>query len=133
MSESESTQPDSINTGGGAFISGNVTVGGDLVGRDQIQGMSPEEVKKHFTPVLQEVNNRPNTKDDEINRLKAEIEQLKAEVAKGDNASESFLSERLKNIGSMAPDILEVVATTLVNPVAGFASVVKKVADKAKQ
>jgi len=57
MAASES-DPESIDTGGGAYIGGNVdTGGGDLVGRDQIkaayqqQGASVEDLRKLLADV----------------------------------------------------------------------------------
>jgi hypothetical protein len=40
---------------------------------------------------------------------------------------------RLRNIQRMAPDILDVVLAALSNPAAGFASVVKKVAQRIEE
>ena len=35
------TNQSTVNTGGGAYIAGNVTVGGNLIGRDQVTGHQP--------------------------------------------------------------------------------------------
>jgi hypothetical protein len=39
--------------------------------------------------------------------LKAEVEDTEAEVAKGEQANESFLERQLRNFERIAPDILE--------------------------
>ena len=121
-----------INTGGGAYFGGDVTVEGDLIGRDQINvnGLNAEQVKELFSPIYGKIDGRPETDEEDKVDLKAEVEEIQAAAAKGDDVDESFLSRRLKNLGRMAPDILDVVVATLANPAAGFAVAVKKVADK---
>ena len=123
-----------IDTGGGAFITGSVTVSdGDFVWRDKIMraGLSANEVADHFQALYAAVEGRPNTPPDDKAGLKAELEELQTEVVKGEEADEGFLARRLRNIGRMAPDILDVVKATLANPAAGFAAVARKVAEKA--
>jgi len=61
------------------------------------------------------------------------VQELQAEVAKGDEADEDFLARRLRNIQRMAPDILEVALATLSNPAVGFGLAVKKVAQRMKE
>jgi len=130
-----------VDTGGGAYVPGTVTVsgGGDFVGRDQnvgrdqtkVTGLSAEEVADHFKSLYAAIEGRPNTPPDDKADLQAELEELQTEVVKGEEADEGFLARRLRNIGRMAPDILDVVKATLANPAAGFAAVARKVAEKA--
>lgn len=56
------------------------------------------------------------------------------EIQQGDASEEkqSFLEKRLKNIYAMAPEIGEVVITTLASPTAGIALTIQKIAQKAK-
>lgn len=134
--EKKSTESDSrrtINTGGGAYIEGKVNISsGDFVGHDQYYtGLSPDQVKQLFEPIYSQIESRPNTKPEDKADLKIDVEELQDEVTKGDEADETFLARRLRNIARMAPDIFEVVVSTLANPAAGFATVVKKVAEKA--
>jgi hypothetical protein len=124
-----------VNTGGGAYIEGGVdTGGGDFVGRDQYKttGLSAADVAQLFEVFRAAVEARPNTSLADKADLKAELKEVEKEVAKGDKASETFLSHRLRNIGRMAPDILDVVLTTLAKPVIGLGLVVRKVAKKMK-
>ena len=57
-----------------------------------------------------------------------------AEIQAGDEseAKQSFLEKRLVNIMRMAPDIGQVIVATLVNPAAGVALVLQKIAQKAQ-
>ena len=129
-------------------IGGNVNVGRDFVGRDKkvsiaAGGMHVEgsiEIdnqaamqKELFESVLQQIEQRPNTSPEEVDDLKASVQEFKAEADKGEGADESFLARRLRNIERIAPDIGEVLVATIANPAAGFALIVKKVAERASQ
>lgn len=122
-----------INTGGGAYIEGAVnTGGGHFVGRDQTRtgGLSAVEIAELFAPIYQRLDSRPETSPEDRADLLSDLHDLEAEVKKGDRADESVLSRRLRNIQRMAPDILEVAAATLANPLAGFSAVARKVAER---
>ena len=62
--------------------------------------------------------------------MKVAVEEIAAEDQKGEDADESFIARRLRNIQRIAPDILDVVMATIANPAAGFGMVAKKVAEK---
>jgi hypothetical protein len=131
----EDPKPREIRTGGGSYIEGKVdTGGGDFVGRDQYKTTSSGTAEaaalfeKIFTAIDEHSRLNPVEKED----LKSQVEEVKAEAAKGDQADESFLSRRLRNIQRMAPDILDVVLATLGNPAAGFGLAVRKIAERIK-
>lgn len=65
----------------------------------------------------------------------AQAAKLAAEIQQGDATPKklTFLETRLINIGKMAPDIGEVILTTLVNPAAGIALTLQKIAQKAQE
>lgn len=69
--------------------------------------------------------------------LKAELietaQNVKREAAKDAAASEKKIAGWLRSIAAMAPDILDVIANTLLNPIAGVATAIKKTAEEAKQ
>jgi hypothetical protein len=138
MSEEEkSTESGSkrvINTAGGAYIEGQVNIkSGNFVGRDQYTaGLSTDDVKRLFEPIYGQIESRPHLSPNNKTDLKTEVEEIQNEVSKGADADETFLERRLRNIGRIAPDILEVVVSTLTHPGAGFATVAKKVAEKAR-
>ncbi len=124
-----------INTGGGAFVVGGVnTGGGKFVGRDDYSttGLTGDEVARLFESIYARIDARPNTSDADKADLKADVQEVQAEAAKGEQANEGFLARRLRNIGRMAPDILEVVLATLANPAVGLGMVGKKIAERAK-
>jgi cell division septum initiation protein DivIVA len=124
-----------INTGGGAYIEGSVhTGGGDFVGRDQVKtrGLSAADVVNLFEPIYARIEARPNTSLEDKADLKADVQELQAEVSKGEKADESLLSRRLRHIRRLAPDIGELVVAALTHPLAGFSAVIVMLARQSK-
>ena len=127
-------------SGGVNFGSGNVTIGGDVVGRDKITttntGLSGEEIARLFASIYQQIETKPNLPPRDKDDLKADVKDVEAETAKvaqGQKADESFLERRLRSIKRMAPDILDVIASTFASPALGAATVIRKVVDRVKQ
>jgi len=138
----------------GSHLSGGVKVtGGDFVGRDKTEVRitgdgnvvgdyssatvvkrtgDPEAVARAFRQFYAAVEARPDTSPEDKADLRVELKELEEEVTKGEQANEGFLARRLRHIGRMAPDVLDVVTFTLANPAAGFAMVAQKVAQKAQ-
>jgi len=132
MATSDKKQPSRINTGGGTYIQGDVnTGGGDFVGRDKYV-INQTEMKQSFTHIYTIIEQHPKLPPQDKADLKAEAKDLETELQKGDQADETFLERRLRNIKRMAPDILEVILATLANPAAGFGVVAIKVSEKMK-
>ena len=122
-----------IDTGGGAHIGGSVnTGGGKFVGRDDYSttGASAEEMAKAFEKIYAAIEARPNTNAQDKADLKTDVKEIQAEAAKGEQASEDFLSRRLRSIEKMAPDILDVAESALAGPPAAFTMVLRKVIQK---
>jgi hypothetical protein len=64
----------------------------------------------------------------------AQAAQAAADIQKGDDSPEkqAFLETRLEHIAAMAPDIAAVIVAALVNPAAGIALTIQKIAQKAQ-
>lgn len=148
----------SVNTGGGAYVGGDVSVkGGDFVGRDKkiISGdrgisiggnvsgstiISGEgnvvsfhgSSSENFDSIYRTINSRTDLSQNDKADLTDEIKEFEAEIKKGNDAGESFLIRRLRNISRIAPDILEVVLATIASPTSGFGLIAKKLAEKMK-
>lgn len=83
---------DKMEQNGGVNISGtNITVGGDVVGRDKIVGteISTVQLDQLFRPVAEAVRNASSTVQQEAAQ---KVEELKKEAAKGNGASDSVLA-----------------------------------------
>jgi hypothetical protein len=153
-----------VDTGGGAYIRGNVTVSdGSFVGRDQTvyddkvggdkitvgdisgtgvaigrgaraavtQGLGGAEIARLFEAVYQKIEARPEDPDVDKAELTQTVEKIQREAAKGEAANPNKVERWLKTLGMMAPDILEVTAACLLNPIAGIGTVIRKVVEKA--
>lgn len=87
------------------------------------------DVEDPFYEIYRQVASR--TKDRE--KLARKVDQIRQEVQEGDGIRPDFLRGRLRSLAKMAPDIFEVTAATLANPVLGFAVIAQKIAVKARQ
>jgi hypothetical protein len=143
-----------INTGGGAYIGGNVdTGGGTFTGRDsyhvegvgnvigdnvtntviQQQGTDAVALAQAFGELYARVQQDQQLSEAEQAAAQKEIAALQqAATAQGEQVTEGFVHTRLQNLQRMAPDILDVVLATFANPVAGAGMVIKKIAEKMK-
>ena len=148
-----------VNTGGGAYIGGNInTGGGDFVGRDKtvtagergvaiggnvsgstiitgdgnVVGSTVTLQGDYIQQILTEIEQHPALDPLDKEDLKSAVKELQKEDQKGADTDKTRISRHLRNIKRMAPDILDVILTTIGNPVAGFGMVAKKVAEKMK-
>jgi hypothetical protein len=130
------TSTTTVNTGGGAYIGGNVNVSGGskFVGRDDqsTTGMSAADIQQVFAPIYQQLDAKRDLDPQDKEDLKTDVQDVQAEITSGDEANEKALSRSLRNIKRMAPDILDVIVTTFASPTAGVATVIRKVMEKAK-
>lgn len=130
-----------IDTGGGAYIGGNVSVGGGtFIGRDQINtshrsGLDADEVAKLFVAVRQQVD-RSSQVDEFMRPLVTEqVQQIETIVMADmpEAKKQAQLEPFAMRLAKMAPDILEVVLTTLANPIIGLTTVAQKIRQRAQQ
>ncbi len=132
-------QSGGVNIGG----KGNVTIGGDVVGRDKIvsnvntstgvDAGQMVELLKQFAAINRQIDALSGKDDDEKQELKETVKKIEDEVKKGDQAKPEKVERWLKFIATMTDDIFEVVTNTLANPIYGLATVVRNVAKKAKE
>lgn len=143
MAKKKKTQEDwNINIGGGVHIER-----GDFIGRDK--NVSVESGGIHvegnvvinqqaalqeelFESLLKQIDQRLNIPPDTANNLKTNVQEFKAEADKGAQADEKYLARRIRNIEHLSPEIRDVLLETLTNPAAGLATIVKRVAERAK-
>ncbi len=128
---------------GGVNIKGkNVTVSGDVVGRDKITTTTTTtttgidaaalvELLKAFKDINRQIDVRKEDPSVDKDELKDTVKKVEEEVKKGEDANPTKVERWLNFIGGIAPDILQVTAATLVNPIMGLSVAVKKIADKA--
>ncbi|MCB0164218.1 MAG: zinc ribbon domain-containing protein [Anaerolineae bacterium] len=138
----------------GDIVSGD-KVGGDKVGGDQItvghisgssgvaigrgasatvnQGLDAAAIAQLFAPVYQKIATLPDDPDGDKVELTETVQKIEQEVAKGEAANPNRVERWLRNIALMSEDIFDVATATLLSPVAGIATIIKKVAAKARE
>jgi hypothetical protein len=129
-----------VNTGGGAYVRGNVNAG-NFVGRDRTdqitmgdvsgtgnaigrgaqssvtQGISPRDLEPLFAPLLAVVAQQ-TTKDEQAAAMQ-EVQELKTEVAKGKQADDSRIGKLIDNLVSMVPGAVGSVVSMFATPILG--------------
>jgi hypothetical protein len=151
MTDKPAPEPaDQEQSGSGNIQFGSgATVHGDVVGRDQRKidtgggnyyeggtaggGITQEEVEALFTAWAQRVEASPAVAPQVKTVVKEQLDEVKAEVVKGEKTDEKTLDRRLRTLAVMAPDIFEVAVDTFINPAKGFATIIRKVAERARQ
>ncbi len=116
---------------GATYVGGNMEHSNLVIGDDNQTSNTLAVQNDLFEIIFEKIEQRPKTDAEDKEDLKTNLKEIKAEAQKGEKADESFLARRLRNIKRIAPDIAEVVVATLANPAAGFALIVKKMADQA--
>lgn len=112
---------------------GGVVIGGNMNHSTIITGdYNRVEGAYKFATIFPQIEDRPNLSATDKSDLKTELKTFEDEDKKGPESNEGFLAQRLRNVRRIAPDILEVAIATIANPVAGFGTIAKKVAEKMK-
>ena len=123
-----------IETGGGAYVGGNVdTGGGDFAGRDKItQGISPRDLEPLFAPLLAVVAQQAPA--DKQAAAVQQVQELKAEVAKGKQADDGKVGKIVDGLVDMVPGAIGQVVSMFATPILGGIAgpVTKFVLDKLK-
>lgn len=143
-----------VNTGGGAYIGGNVHVeNGNFTGRDRVtitgdgnvvgnhsrstvirqEGIGGAELAALFEDVYRKIETRPPDADVEKAEVVEVVEKIEDEAAKGEEANPRKVERWLKTLAMMGDDILDVTTACLINPAAGVATVIRKIAAKARE
>jgi hypothetical protein len=96
------------------------------------QGLMGEDIAKLFATVYQHIQTRPEDPNVDKSELIELIRKVEQEAVKGEAANPTKLERWLKTVAYMAPDIWEVTVASLAHPLAGVATVIRKVVEKAQ-
>ena len=122
-----------IDTGGGAYVGGSVHAGRDFVGRDKVtQGISPRDLEPLFAPLLAAIAKQAPA-GMQVTALK-QVDELKAEVAKGKQADDSKMGNIVDGLVKLVPGAVGAVMSMFATPILGGIAgpVTKFVLDKLK-
>lgn len=146
-----------LNTDGGAYVGGYLNVVGEFVGRDRIvhgdqitmgdvsgagiaigrgaqsnvtQGLSPRDLEPLFAPLLAVVAQRAPS--DKQAAAVQQVQEIKAEVAKGKQADDGRIGKLIDSLVGMVPGAVGSVASVFATPILGgiVGPVTKLVLDK---
>jgi hypothetical protein len=124
------------------IIGGDATSIGDVgkisVNKEPVSSkLSAEDIYQLFDKVYKAIDSLPDVSPSDKDYIRSDVNEIESLVRKAaqknEKVDEEHLSRYLRNIGRMAPDVLEVMSASLSSPVAGLGVVLKKIAEKAKQ
>jgi len=117
-----------VNIGAGAQV-GQVAAGNNIT---QTQGASAQDLAALFSAIYKQIDALPNNPNVERGEIRDTVKYIENETAKGENANPNKVERWLTTLKTMAPDILDVTAAALLNPLAGVSAAIKKIAAKAR-
>ncbi len=128
----------SISIGDISNVSGEVTVAGGDVSIRKTTGLSAGEFARLFEQLAAAMEARGSTAaPGDQAKLANDVQAVQSAITKAAETKteidKGFLEDRFRNIARMAPDVLEVILTSLGSPAAGLGLAVKLVAEKAKK
>ena len=125
--ESETTRKETASNITNVYVAGNVTESNIVVGNENTITIT----KNIFKPIYRAIEKSSRNENEKAD-LVADVNDIESEISKGEQADESFLARRLRNLKKSAPDIAEVALSALSGPGAAISTIVKKVAEKIK-
>ncbi|MBL8472411.1 MAG: hypothetical protein KF778_03550 [Rhodocyclaceae bacterium] len=116
LAQGTGAQVQRIDTGGGAYIGGNVTVSGNFAGRDQTNYTSAmPDIAALFAGLMQVIEAHAGA--ERRAAALAQVEQLRTEVAKGKSADDGRLARILDGLAGMVPAAVSALAGMFATPV----------------
>jgi hypothetical protein len=117
-----------VHVGANARV-GQVAAGKNITQTSQ-EGVGGQDLVSLFNAINKQVDARPEDPNVDKDEIKNTLKQIVDEAGKGNAANPAKIERWLKLLKDIAPDILEVTAAALLNPVAGVAVAVMKVAER---
>jgi hypothetical protein len=96
-------------------------------------GMSAQELSEVFSVIYQKIESRPPDPLVEKEEIAEQVKRIENEVAAGETAEPAKVERWLRNLATMAPDILDVTVAALTGPAAGIYVAIRKIAQKVKE
>jgi hypothetical protein len=105
-------------SGGVNFSGGNVTIGGNVAGRDMLVGtqVSPVHLEQAFQPVAESI--RANAGVNETAATQ-KLEELKKETAKGKDAKDTVVAKLIEGVVGLVPSAVSAVVSAFGTPLLG--------------
>jgi hypothetical protein len=90
------------------------------------------DVERLFKLLEEKLKSRPEDPNVGKEEISNQLEQIKAESAKGEQVNQTKLERWIRNLAGMAPDIVDVMTASLGGPISGFTAVIQKIAARVK-
>ena len=113
----------SINAGGRAKVD---------ITQSSVHKTEEANFEKLFELLEEKIKVRPEDPNVDKQEIREQVNQIKAEAAKGETANPNKLERWIRNLAGMAPDIVDVMAASLGGPISGFTAVLQKIAARVK-
>jgi hypothetical protein len=120
----------------GSYVGGDVTISGNskFVGGDDNSKVTTMTFSALFQPIYHQIDQDPQIMDSEKPKVKELVKEVETEIsqpAQPEQPNQRLLTRLFKDIQGMAPDMVEVITATALNPVAGLSLAAKKIIQKA--
>jgi uncharacterized protein YjbI with pentapeptide repeats len=89
-------------------------------------------ISNAFGDIVHTIDTNPLSPYIDKEELKHTVRKVEEEVRKGEQADPAKVEHWLKSLGEMDAEILEVISATLTDPALGLATVIKRIAQKAR-
>lgn len=123
-----------------AASGGSISIGGNVYGNVYIGDTNTTQLQyqlnQSFTQVYKTIQEQTSLSIQAKQDIADEVQDIQKEVQDKTDISEkeeNFIRRRLNNIKTMAPEIIEVIATTFANVPAGLKTIADKIVKKARE
>jgi hypothetical protein len=96
-------------------------------------GISGKDLAEIFAPIYENIESRPPDPLVEKDEIVDQVKRIESEVATGEKAEPAKIERWLRNLATMAPDILDVTVAAITGPAAGIYVAIRKIAQKVKE
>jgi hypothetical protein len=90
------------------------------------------DFEKLFELLEEKIKTRPEDPNVGKQEIQKQVNQIKNEVAQGEKANPNKIERWIRNLFSMAPDVVDVMAASFGGPISGLAAVIQKIAARVK-
>jgi hypothetical protein len=98
------------------------------------QGRNEAELTTLFQALYQHIEKRPQTKIADKEEITETVQRIETEITQnGEQADQTRLQRWMDYLNNMAPDIVDVILSSLGGPVSAASAVLRKVAERARQ
>lgn len=88
--------------------------------------------EKLFKLLEEKIDARPEDPNVGKQEIQKQVNEIKTEAAQGENANQNKLERWIRNLATMAPDVVDVMVASFGGPISGITAVIQKIAARVK-